>query len=296
MKNLQNILLVIFTLLASQRVPAQILSRQTTPVTPSIERMMIQTIDSALLLIRVEYVLREKKPKVGAKAQDFGKGELDYFGRVHGVAVVSDGQFWFDGQLLEPWKYADKESYEEYKDESQYQPVVKNIFLRRIDEKKFTEYSFKEDSVINLTQALGNLPLKGNYADMPSLSSQKPDLDTSGVVVLVTGTSSKQLETENLEGLTTGIQPGTILFDGRSATYKRNILTAKSKPTIGGIYCRLEPVTGNIKISFSGVLSALETGTDLILRPVLVNSTKRNQPKQELKPIGNKEKKGKGNN
>ena|GEM_PF-6563639 len=284
-------------LFANSPTPAQIINQPSTRVSSVTEYLFLESIDSALLIMRVEYLLREKKGKNNER-EEYGKGELSYFGRVQGVAVVSDSQFWFDARLLEPWKYGDAVIYNEYKDENLYEPFVKKIYLRRLTDKKFVEYPFLEDSILNLQTKLGCLPLKGDFVQMPQLRSVRPDGDTSGLIVLVTVSNPEQLEAEHLEAAAATIQPGAIQYNAQGGgEYKRSILNARARPAVGGLYCRLEPSTGVIELGFAGIFSAGPNTSSLEFVPVLISSQIRQQSiKQPLKPISDKKNKsGKGN-
>lgn len=249
---------------------------------------LLRAVDSALLIMQVDYVLRENKKK---DPEDFGKDSLAYFGRVHGLAVASDGHYWFDPRLLQAWLYADADSYNDVKDEEHYKPVVSAIRFRSISGKQFEEYPFSKDSLpFSPLQALASLAAQ---APTPTLPQMEPGMDSTGFILLLPSGTLKSLAVSDTAAVSLSIHLAALDFsDGNTGMYRTPLIN-RLRPPEGGAYFRIMVGTGQLTIGFSGVLFSTKGG-DLDLLPARY-TTGISQPvtpqKPTLSPINKSDKK-----
>ena len=295
-----RMILLTITLFSSLFAAAQTFGKSKETAMTADQKVFLTTVDSAIWVIRVDYVLEEvtaspskkkdknpdddpdDKPKKDKKSKDeegpkqFGKDDKDYFGRGHGMAVLSDNHLWFDRRLLQPWKYSDSASYELVKDESKYKPVVSNIWIRtmnsidgKIEDKKFERCSFDLKSIAASEANLYRLPYKDEA--FFGLAAQTPTAaDTSGFMVLIAHTNKdKDIEADDATfGLS--VPSARINFDRQGkGSYKQpvtSILRGGSK-AFSGAYFILSPSFGRVECRFAGIFSPRK-GSELELLPM----------------------------
>jgi hypothetical protein len=245
-------LIVLTSLVATGSINAQVTTPKGSappPMTPSpLDQFLYQAITPAVYVIRVDYVLRETKKQ---EPQDFGRDTLPYFGRLHGLAIASDGRFWFDPRLLKPWLYADSINYNDVKDENLYYPVVKQIQFRTIHGQKFERYNFQADSILTQQPAIASLPMS---APTLGLLPVIPRSDSSTVLLLFTTESAQRMEVSDSAAVRIEIPSTPIVFNDEGKGSYKLPLIARLKPVLGGLLCSVEPSTGNIQFKFAGIL------------------------------------------
>lgn len=277
-------------------VTAQIGGSRTTTATaaPAIgDQLILRALDSCLLIIQVDYVLRENKKK---DPQDFGKDTLDYFGRGHGLAVVSDGSYWFDPHLLYPWLYEDADNYNEVKDEEHYKPVVSAIRFRNLNGKQFSAYTFASDSLPKFSKALTSMPVTD--PNMPvGLPQREPGKDTTGLVLLLPNGTFRALATSDTASANPTVHAGGLDFSDAQKSLYRTPLLSRLRPPDSGILLHTEANAGRLNFYFSGILYLVKGG-DLELLPTTYSSALPKPvetSKPVLKPIERSKQTPKGN-
>jgi hypothetical protein len=220
------------------------------PAVIAMDSFLSKTISPALYIIRVDYVMRENnKPD----PQDFGRDTLPYFGRVHGVAVASDGRYWFDPRLLLPWMHADSANYNEIKDEELYQPVVKKIQFRPIQGRKFETYTFHADSLQVDSRSSASLPMEKPILGLLPVILQS---DTSTLLLLVSSESAQRMEYSDTATVKMEVANGSVTFNEEGkGTYKLPLIS-RLKPPMGGVLCAIKTYTGRLEVSFAGILTS----------------------------------------
>ena len=237
------------------------------PLLGSGDHFLKKTVDSAIYIVRVDYVLREVDTK---NPEDFGRDTLKYFGRAYGIAYACEDRLWFDTDNLKPWENVDKEQYEEVKDESAFKPVVSAVQYRHWNGRKFVSVNL--DSIQSQEVTVASIPFRRK----PQLEKGVVPEDSSDLAVLlyVDHKIGSDSIVTRLDVHEVSVSRGEKTISVRVNALRSN---ARKNP-VGGVYCSVQIRTGSVKIQGVGIISTnMSSGKDmkllvpksLIAKPVL---------------------------
>jgi len=211
------------------------------------QKLVLKATDSVLYVVRQDYVLRNNTTGV-----EYGRGGKDHFGRIYGLAVLSDNKLWCDSKMKSPWLYDN--NFSQYRNSQNIQPVLTKTAIRRVAEKEFSEVELIEYSESQYDSLLNNLMISTLTLkeQMPfSIKQNYVTKDNNGWIIIVY-TKELMMENENCE-----LQ---YLIYRPKPQFESDMLESVVKPPsitsniLGGIYFNAEYSVGSIDFIFSGIL------------------------------------------
>jgi hypothetical protein len=227
---------------------------------------IVRAVDSALYIVRVEYVLRSKDPK----PKDYGLDDKSYFGRSYGVGVLVNGNLWIDPRILRPWIYYDSTAFQPYKADTSLFPVVKRIFARSVVGKKAP---YQRVGLPEMNQKFDDRALRAlSFGDSShGFSKYRIEKDTVGTMVVLF-TDGKPIAENDSATIRFLVQRTKVNFSDTSRQGSlRNLGTTNPllrQHHIGAIYLRDVVSMGKISFEFDGLVRRRGLSAVLLLPPV----------------------------
>jgi hypothetical protein len=202
------------------------------------EQLMVKkTIDSALFIIRQDYVLKDT-----INGQSFGFNNKPYFGSAYTIGFMVDSLLWFSSDVLKPW--ANDTNHFRFQRAFGYVPVLSNVYYRNVNEDKYQvleyhspDFSAEFDSIINTEKLKVVKPIMS----FKGLSRNKVFSSGDGwVVFLHTEMPIKDCDTCNVL---------MSIYKGKPDFNNRGSMTNQPQVNniIGGIYVDTQISTGKIE-------------------------------------------------
>lgn len=205
--------------------------------------------------------------------KEFGKDDAEYFGKLVGYAINTDGGLIVDNTMLKPWE--SDSDFKEYK--SEYQPKIYKIKINGESDKD-ASLILNEDKITlkETNKGFGLIEIKDSKFKAIELASSK---EPKGFIVFYN--NSKEKNSKNAKASSAFFKPNWI--NGKAQ------IAFKTDNFDFGFYFSIFPKNGNIEIKLSGITSTNDKGQIELVQVKEIETNDR-------KPKANKEtqdKKGK---
>lgn len=208
-----------------------------------------KSLDSALFIIRQDYVLRDTSSK---NPTDYGYLNKEYYGRIYTFAVMADNKLWCDSKVRTPWLY--DTNYQQLGPVDSIRPVLSKIAFRPLFKEQFQELipdrkipPPSNDSMLHQL-CITTITAK-DLAEGVSVSRETPD-STGWIVIAYTNQDILENDTTEIKLLIyrpkPGFKPNKQEVEIKAPPVSKNIL--------GGFYFTVRYSVGIIELIFSGVL------------------------------------------
>lgn len=184
------------------------------------QEMVIKAIDSALVIIRQEYILQS----LSDTALRYGSEGKSFFGRSYTLGVIAENKLWCSNSIRTPW--VEDSNFVKYRQSDSLIPVLSKQYIRYINQTNYIEFS--NDSILIKNDSLSAQNSVTEFILKKSLPGLKVDSIISKEGWLVIAYSEKEL-TEN-----DTCQIEWLVFK-QKPDYQKNETTGKVKiPEIKG--------------------------------------------------------------
>lgn len=152
------------------------------------QEMILNAIDSALVIVKQEYVLQS----VNDKSQRFGSNGKPYFGKSYTLGVISGNKIWFSKTVLTPW--INDSNFTKYQKSDTLKPVLSKSYFRFVYQSKYTEIEQDSNLYISANDSLIAENLYANIELKNSLPGLKMDSAISREGWIVVAYSEKNIQ------------------------------------------------------------------------------------------------------
>ncbi len=227
------------------------------------QKMVRNALTDGIVLVRQSYVLEN------SNQEQFGIKGHDYFGRVLGVGLITDGGLVVPATTAKPW--LNDEAYIKFRDNKEYSPKLSTTEIRYANKASFekiaekgTNYVFNRDSSIACTA----MP----HQDITLQGFTTKEETLNGWLVLLTTTGN--VENEDPSTLSVDALKYSVSFDNKSNYCPiEETSTMRAKHVLGGAFFMPNYTMGQITFKYVGILVRNENGWILVKTDkVLTNS------------------------
>lgn len=213
------------------------------------QEFIYKAVDSALFIIRQDYVLRDTSSK---NPTEYGYLDKEYYGRIYTFGVLADNKLWCDSKVRTPWLY--DTNYHLLGKVDSIRPVLSKIAIRSIIKEQFQEFipdrktppSIKDSTFDQL--CITTITTKDLAKGVP-LSHETQD-STGWIVIAYTDQDILENDSAEIKLMIyrpkPGFKQGKQVVEIKAPPVDKNIL--------GGFYLTVRYTVGKIELIFSGVL------------------------------------------
>ncbi len=105
------------------------------------QQLIEEAVQKGLFIVRQSYQLEDTAAETPAY---YGREGKPYFGQLYSLAARLKGGYVIDGRLLTPW--AEDVHFDEYRNSTQYRPVISQTAYRNIGEKTYQPLGFRVEN------------------------------------------------------------------------------------------------------------------------------------------------------
>lgn len=105
------------------------------------QQLIEEAVEKGLFIVRQSYQLEDTVAETPAY---YGREGKPYFGQMYSLGVRLNGGYAIDGRLLTPW--AEDGHFDEYRNSTQYRPVISQTTYRNIEEITYQPLKFRRES------------------------------------------------------------------------------------------------------------------------------------------------------
>ena len=228
------------------------------------QRLVRAAVDSTLVVVRFDYALKKGNAV-------FGRLGKPYFGRSYTLAVVANGQLWFDAAARQPW--LTDSVFEPYRSMDSIRPHICQIGTRRATDSatafRNVAHPVVDSLGVSINPKIGYLPV---HDSTYSVDWDKNNYDATGWLVLVSAAddSAKVLNY-------TIFKPKIAFSDENTEGVLTSPLPTVRGRILGGIYFTTHISTGKIAFHAAGILTK-NKDKKAILQPFMDKPNKVSRP------------------
>jgi hypothetical protein len=203
------------------------------------QRFVRQAIDSALVIVRQDYVL---KSTTGLDSTEWGRSGNPWFGRGYSLGVIAGDFVWVNSRINTPW--AGDPNLKKYEKADTLKPLLSNAGIRHLYCPKYIEAERNHvDSLLSSYKFRHSA--KGlNFGNTHG--------DQQGWIVLAY--SQKPLADNDTSKIELSIYKASVIFNDSIGEALLNKIPDKEN-IIGGIFITTQITTGNVQLLISGILT-----------------------------------------
>ena len=231
------------------------------------QRFVRQAIDSALVIVRQDYVL---KSTTGLDSTEWGRSGNPWFGRGYTLGIIAGDFVWANIRTNTPW--AGDPNLKKYEKADTLKPKLSNAVIRHMYCTKYIDAERNDgDSLLASFKFLqSSMGLKfGNTQG-----------DQQGWIVLAY--SQKPLAENDTSKIELSIFKTNVIFNDSTGEALLNKVPEKEN-IIGGIFVTTQITTGNIQFLISGILN--KKLLNWYIQAIIPSKKPFLEPENKLTPI-----------